>query len=381
MTVPYRPSRAFKGALAALAALLLVLLIVRAIVRWDGPSSPAPEPRAVVVSTAPEHAPSATVPAPRRIGLSEMPTPFPWTGPDGDEKPLRFQVDLDLLAPLGNGPANAAIWFRDFAKLDGSRQDWGSDERVMGRVGGVEKRVFPPDHPVLLEAERWVDQATMRFYPDVWSAYGPDLRLPNLLFMITLAASWAARAETATDPALAKGDYRRAVRLGRLMLQDDVTPIANLVGLACVRIGARGLYDQARQEADAETMLAASLALHDADAIRQIATERVTQLTTGTWGWHWSRPFSPTLHLKNDQFQAALKLARSGPSRAMRLEAQWQLMACAAAAPGARAREAREALDELSRDPDPVVASSARATLEKADRIGWRELMQSRSWS
>jgi hypothetical protein len=61
-----------------------------------------------------------------------------------------------------------------------------------------------------------------------------------LLLAITLAKSWAARAETATEPALAKEDCRRAVRLGRLILQDDVTLIANRIGLACVRYGATG---------------------------------------------------------------------------------------------------------------------------------------------
>lgn len=377
MAISYRPSRAFKGTLATLAALLLVLLIVRAIVLWDGSSSQAPTPRAVVASTAPDHAPSAIVPAPRRVGLTEIPAPFPWTRSATQPKPLRFQVNLDLLAPLGDGRANAAIWFRDFAKVDGSRSAWGDDKRVIRRVGGVDESVFPPDHPVLLEAEPWVDQATMRFYPDIWPVAGPETNIPNLLFEITLAKSWAARAETASDPALAREDYRRAVRLGRLILQDDVTLIANLVGLACVRIGARGLYEQARREGDAETMLAASLALHDADAIRQIAAERITRITVpAEYRWHWSHPLSPTIRATDDQFEAALAMAKTDPSRALRLEGQWALMGYVVAGTRAQGRQAREALVALSRDPDPLVASSARATLEAADRTSWRELLR-----
>ena len=339
MAISYRPSRAFKGALATLAAMLLVLLIVRAIVLWDGSVPPASAPRTVVASTAPDHAPPATVPAPRRVGLAEMPAPFPWTRPSPLPQPLRFRVELDLLAPLGTGPANAAIWFRDFARSDGSRNEWGSEKRVIRPVGGIDESVFPPDDPVLLEAEPWVDQATMRFYPDVWPMAGPETNIPNLLFEITLAKSWAARADASSDPALAKEDYRRAVRLGRLILQDDATLISNLVGLACVRIGARGLYEQARREGDAETMLAASLALHDADSIRQLAAERLTKITVGNeLRWHWSRPFSPTIRATDEQVAAAIEMAQRDPSHALRLEAQWALMGYALAGTRAQRR-------------------------------------------
>jgi len=290
MTIRTRPSRAFKWTLAALAALLLALFLVRLAVHWFERPSPVIPPQPVVASTAPEHPPHGTVPAPRRVGLAEMPAPYPWTRTATQPKPLRFQVDLDLLAPLGDGPANAAIWFRDFAKPDGSRNEWGYEQLESRRVDGVDQSVLPPDHPVLREAEPWVDQATMRFYPDIWPVAGPETKIPNLLFEIALAKSWAARAEAAADPAAAKEDYRRAIRLGRLVLQDDVTLISNLIGLACVRLGARGLYEQARREGDAETMLAASLALHDADAIRQLAAERVTKITVPTaFRWHWSR--------------------------------------------------------------------------------------------
>lgn len=376
MAISYRPSRAFKRTLATLAALLLVLLVVRVIVLWDGSPSPAPSRRVAVASTALYHAPPAAVPPPRRVGLAGMPAPFPWTRSSTQPRPLRFQVDLDLLAPLGDGRANAAIWFRDFAKQDGSRNEWGSNNRVIRPVSGVDESVFLPDDPVLLEAEPWVDQATMRFYPDIWPMAGPETKIPNLLFEITLAKSWAARAETASDPARAREDYRRAVRLGRLILHDDVTLIANLVGLECVRIGARGLYEQARREDDAETMLAASLALHDADAIRQIAAERITRITVpAEYRWHWSRPISPTVRATDEQFEAALAMAKADSSRALRLEGQFALMGYAVAGTRSQGRQARTALDALSRDPDPLVASSARATLDAADRTSWRELL------
>jgi hypothetical protein len=198
-------------------------------------------------------------------------------------------------------------------------------------------------------------------------------------FSVTTPANgaWSVAYDRATDAARTKEDYRRAVRLGRLILQDDVTLIANLVGLECIRIGARGLYEQARREGDSETMLAASLALHDADAIRQIAAERITRITVpAEYRWHWSHPLSPTIRATDEQFEAALAMAKTDPSRALRLEGQWALMGYVVAGTRAQGRQAREALVALSRDPDPLVASSARATLEAADRTSWRELLR-----
>ena len=43
------------------------------------------------------------------------PLPFPhWGSPESEEWPARFHTNLDLLAPLGKGTKNAALWFMDF---------------------------------------------------------------------------------------------------------------------------------------------------------------------------------------------------------------------------------------------------------------------------
>jgi len=69
-------------------------------------------------------------------------------------------------------------------------------------------------------------------------------------------------------------------------------------------------------------------------------------------------------------------MARTDPSRALRIEGQWALMGYAIAGTRTQARQARETLEALTRDPDPLVASSARATLEATDRTGWRDRLQ-----
>ena len=89
-----------------------------------GPAcSRAPEPHPatpIVPSTAPKHAPAARVPVPRPVEPSQLPLPQRWTETEDRPLPLTFGIDLDLVAPLGDGPANAAVYFRDFARRTGA---------------------------------------------------------------------------------------------------------------------------------------------------------------------------------------------------------------------------------------------------------------------
>ena len=73
----------------------------------------------------------------------------------------------------------------------------------------------------------------MRYYPDYLELDGYQTVVPNLLFQLNLAKSWVARGMAAEDLDAALEDYRRAMRLGRLLRQEDVTVIADLVGQAC----------------------------------------------------------------------------------------------------------------------------------------------------
>ena len=113
--------------------------------------------------------------------------------------------------------------------------------RIAARLDGEgrEGRMILQVHDeLLLEAEPWVDLAVMHFYPDVFPMEGAETRITNLLFMLTMARSWTARGVDADDPDQGLEDCRRAIRLGRLLRQEDVVIINDLVGLACIHIGA-----------------------------------------------------------------------------------------------------------------------------------------------
>jgi hypothetical protein len=222
------------------------------------------------------HAPAASVAAPTSIDIHDLEVP-PWGSmKESRDWAVTFQTDLDLLAPLGDGSGNAAEYFVDFTKEIGPRLS----EVEAAMAGRVESPtlgpVYPADHPLLLEAEPWVDQATMSFYPDLLKLQGYVTRVPHLLHMLTLAKSWVARGLEAESSDAANEDFRRAIRLGRLLRQEDVTIIADLVGLACVRFGADGFYRRAVADDDLELALIASVVLGEVAPQRLMTSERIT---------------------------------------------------------------------------------------------------------
>ena len=206
-------------------------------------------------------APSAAVPAPRALAVSELEIPC-WTCPQNSDWALRFQTNLDLLAPLGTGEGNAAAWFALFAKEAGPRAAEVERARA-SRIDGPEwvGKVLPPDHQLLLEAEPWCDQARMEFYPEFFELDGYATRIPNLLFALDLVRSWVARGLAQPDHEAAMADFRRAIRLGRLLRQEDVVVISDLVGLASIHIATSGVYRRALADGDLETALLASVVL------------------------------------------------------------------------------------------------------------------------
>ncbi|HEX7529451.1 MAG TPA: hypothetical protein VF425_10095, partial [Thermoanaerobaculia bacterium] len=237
-----------------LAALAVVVVLAAALgIRWAGLGSPPPPP----VARFDRPAPPAHVALPIRIDVPNVPC---WSCPDSEKWPIRFRTDLDLLAPLGDGAANAALWFKDFAKPRGARLEE-AEAAMKRRVEGPGEfgLVLPPNDPLLKEAEPWADQATMRFYPDVWAAEGASTPIPNLLVAMSFARSWVARAGSNPDAQAAMEDCRRAIRWGRLLRQEDGTIIQDLVGLASIRLGAEQLYALAARRGDQPLMLAAAI--------------------------------------------------------------------------------------------------------------------------
>jgi len=359
-------SRPFRWILPLLVGALLTLLVARVLVDWDSSRRSksvrvGSAAHAMVPSSAPAHAPAARVPLPKRLTLAAVPAPARWTVLAWSNQLPRpdFTIDLDFFAPLGDGPANAAIWFRDFSRVDGSRAaDLGDSDLLLVRFLGMEQRVYPPDHPLLREAEPWVDQATLRFYPDVWRPGGPDMPIANLLFAVNLAKSWTARGAMEKDPERAREDYRRAIRLGRLFMQENFVEIQHLVGWACVSYGLWGLNDLARREGDGAMLAATTLALGDYDAMRSIAAQWATDLRLDrsvrrAWWGGWSISFDTAL------VDRAIAHARSNPLRCLRAEAVRTLVVIAHDGTSTQRDRAAAVLTELARGQDLEVAALA----------------------
>ena len=270
-----------------------------------------------------------------------------------------FRTDLDLLAPLGNGTANAGLFFKDFAKPGGSRlADATAAHGPARRRPAGAGQGLPPDDPLLLAAEPWCDQATMSYYPDFFRLEGYDTQLPNLLVPLAMAKSWVARSREASDPLRAMADCRRAIRLGRLLRQEGTTVIADLVGLACIRAGAQGLYDLARQKGDVPLALVAATVLGEHAPQRLLTSERVTKVDL--------RPFvresaggDLTLALPDSRLEALVEMATTDPETRFRGEAIITLGFVRALGTAPQQEKALAALSTLAASKDAEIAAVA----------------------
>ncbi len=325
------------------------------------------------------------VPAPRAATLADLPDrPFNWAlalSKDDRVQPLAFSVDLDLLAPLGTGERNAATYFVAFAKQGGSRlPEW---EQAQARMvtwsrWGTELNVLPGDDPLLLEAEPWLDQASCRFYPELLPLEGWQTRIPNLLQAIALGRSWVARGFQQQDPALAREDFRRVIRFGRLLMQDDVTLIQNLVGLALVRMGTDSLYDLARGQGDGVVTTLGALVAADANSIRLACLLQVrTQGDLTAYLRPAETELGRRLELPDPLLARVVKSAREAGAQALRMEAMMTLKLALHLGTEAQQELVRQTLEELSHDPAPTVAATARYLLGSGlDRTTLDEMLQ-----
>jgi hypothetical protein len=331
----------------AAAAVILVLagLLGLRIVDWARASGPG----------AKIAAPPATVPTPRTGAIDSLEVPC-WTCSGSSEWPVRFRTDLDLLAPLGTGTADAAVWFRDFAKSDGSRR--AEAEAAMAhqvKGPGDLGEVLPGNDPLLLEAEPWCDQATMRFYPEIFPMKGWETQIPNLMLQLTFAKSWVARGVAAPDPAKAMEDFRRAIRLGRLMRQEDVTVIADLVGLACIRDGTQGIYDLAIKRGDAPTALLASIVLGEVAPQKLVGRQRLTK-TDMTANVKRTPDGDVRLELPDTKLNDVVAVATGGPDRRFRAEAILELGLVRSLGTPEQRVKALSVLNSLASTDDRVLA-------------------------
>lgn len=325
--------------------------------------------------------PRATLPEPRPFDLSTLSLPC-WGCLWAEHWPLRFVTDLDRLAPLGTGPANAAEWFAAFSGPDGPR--FAEAEAAMKRmvdhgplpIAPKGLKVLPPDDPLLAEAGPWCDQTTMRFYPDMFPVEGTSTRLPNGLFMISLARAWIARGYDAASFDDAMADFRRVIRLGRLWRQNDVVLTNDLLGLACIRWGAEAIYNRARKEGRTDLALVAAVVASEGPPQKYLSAVRMTGIEVAPY-LHRERGGSFALDLPSDQFSRIRQVALSGPGRRFRNQAMFSLRFVAALSTGTMRSRASVLLEKLTRSDDPIVAANAAWCLATpVDNKDVRELLQ-----
>jgi hypothetical protein len=305
----------------------------------------------------------ATVPEPKPFRMADLEIPH-WSHQNAREWPVEFKTDLDMLAPLGNGTRNAGAWYVEFRKPDGPRYEEARAmmERREEREGSF-ANVLPPNDPLLLEAEPWCDQATMSFYPELIKPNGWYTQIPNLLVPLTFARSWVARGVESKAPETGLDDCRRAIRLGRLLRQEDTVVISDLVGLACIRMGAQGIYDIAVREGDAELALLASIVIGEVAPQRLLTSERITRSEVSSF--LRNNEFGETvLELPDARLETTMDMARNQPGRRFRAEAILQLNVVRWLGTEAQQQRAIELLTELRDLDDPVLSETARWSLE-----------------
>lgn len=341
-------------ALAVLAA-LAGLLVVRV--------SVGQPPRAFATS----QPPAAIVPAPGQFTLDKLDLPC-WGCLWAQGWPLRYVTDLDLIAPLGTGTANAATWFAQFAKPNGPR--FAEAEAALARrvqhgalpIAPKGLDVLPPNDPLLAEAATWCDQSTMRFYPAVFPVQGGETQLPNNLLAVTFARSWMARGYDAADFDAAMPDFRRVIRLGRLLRQDDVVLINDLVGLTFIRWGVEAIYDRAHKEGRRDLALLTAVLAGEGPPQRYLSAARQTEADVTPYVRR-AADGSTILDLPDARFDAIRTTANASPDRRFRIEAMGSLRLVVRFAPATMRAQARAVLEQLARSDDPIVAASARWNL------------------
>jgi hypothetical protein len=351
MPIMSKPIRVL--AAGAILVLLAGALAVRISAR--GREVPAASP---VKKTFVAPPPPSSVPAPKTAVLQALAVPC-WSCPDAESWPVSFRTDLDLIAPLGTGHENAARWFKDFAKPSGAR--YPEAAAAMDRTTtdpADHARVLSPNDPLLLEAEPWCDQTTMRYYPDFFELKGFQTQIPNLLVTLTMGRSWVARGRASADPEKAMEDYRRTVRLGRLLRQEDSVMICDLVGLACIRLGTQAIYDAAIKRGDAATALTAAIVLGEHASQRLKTAEKITRFDLTSY-LSKSKSGEPTLDVPDHRLDQILDSARNERDRRFRCEAMLQANLARFLGTAAQQERALAALNEMTASKDPVVAKTA----------------------
>jgi|GEM_PF-925693 len=360
-TSRFLKSRKFHVLAAMVVPILLGLFLAVRMTASNYPAVPHAFPEAGVVI----NPPAASVPAPQPFDERNLAFPS-WTGQESKDRPVRFQTDLDLLAPLGTGQANAALWFKDFSIVGGSRAaEAGAAAKRRLPTSGTFTKALPPNDPLLREAGLWCDMAFMKFYPDIYPITGIETKLPNLILAMSLGQSWAARGTAASDSGAAMEDFRRAIRWGRLLRQDDVTVITDLIGLACIQWGVQGIYDRALRDGDTRLALLASVTLSEVAPQRLMTSNRLDKvlissfISKGLLG-------GMKLSIPDERVQDIAGFAADTSDRRFLFEALGSMNLIRFRGTSAQRAIVDKAFDKLLASKDPITLAMARQSYEKA---------------
>lgn len=296
------------------------------------------------------------VPAPEPISLEEIPAPSTRSRNPGEH----LELLLDALAPLGTVEGNAAEWLADFVRPGGERWDGGWRGELVDSQRG---RVFPAGHSILEEAESWTNRARLRLYPDTISIEAPGFGVPFPLFLMRLGRSWWHHGLEAGGEE-GRESFRHAIRLGRLLRQDDVTHIQDVMGLVLIRFGLQGFHELAAREGDAETMLLAASAMAEAELVREPDYRDFDPQIDIACGLRTEG--RPKLEgVSRRSIEAVLGAVKNGKlARRRRVEALPYVRTVMEAGDRRQREEAREALAELAACDDEILAALARGYLE-----------------
>ncbi|MCB1033851.1 MAG: hypothetical protein KDD47_08475, partial [Acidobacteria bacterium] len=138
------------------------------------------------------------------------------------------------------------------------------------------------------------------------------------------------------------------------------TVIADLVGIAVIRMGTQALYDHALREGDLPTALASAAVLGEMAPQRFLTSDRINRLDVTKEALSYGKKMEVADHV-------VLRLARaaeSGPERRFRIEALLQLAFVSRFGTAFQREKAESLLERLEEDPDPFVAYQARWALE-----------------
>jgi len=198
----------------------------------------------------------------------------------------------------------------------------------------------------------------MRFYPDVFRPEGLyRTKLPNLLMMMILARSWIDRGDSSEDVGAALEDYRRAVRLGRLLRQDDVYVGTDGIGLYCMRHALEPMARRLREAGEDRLADQALLALANVTAERVTHTRTNRSIDIGPYlRWSW---FGSQLELPEEKLDEIGRMATQHPERRFRRLATDQLCVVYWIGDDDQKAGARDWMDQVAASGDPILAKDA----------------------